>query len=40
MKRLRELLSIRADEVFSLEARQLQLKSSMDERKHEIETHR
>ncbi|TYZ67973.1 hypothetical protein PybrP1_011881 [[Pythium] brassicae (nom. inval.)] len=39
-KRLRALLNLRADEVFSLENRDFQLKKSMEERKREIAVHR
>jgi hypothetical protein len=38
--RLRQLLSMHADEVYSLESRKAQLKLSLDERRHEIEVHR
>ncbi|KAF8063069.1 CCDC39 [Scenedesmus sp. PABB004] len=38
--RLRQLLSMAADEVYSLESRKVQLKLSLDERRHEIEVHR
>lgn len=37
VRRLRNLLSARADEVFSLKNRKFQLQCSMEERKHEIE---
>mmetsp|Transcript_5711 Transcript_5711/g.6544 ORF Transcript_5711/g.6544 Transcript_5711/m.6544 type:complete len:927 (+) Transcript_5711:140-2920(+) len=40
VKRLRDILNLRADEVFGLENRKFQLQMSMDERKHEIEVHR
>lgn len=40
VKRLRDILALHADEVFSLENRKFQLKMSMEERKHEIEVHR
>lgn len=40
VKRLRDILNMRADEVYSLEARRLQLKTSMEERRHEIEVQR
>ena len=40
VKRVRDILSMHADEVFSLENRKFQLKMSMDERRHEIEVHR
>ncbi|RHY40918.1 hypothetical protein DYB30_003465 [Aphanomyces astaci] len=40
VKRLKDLLNSRADEVFSLENREFQLKKSMDERKREISVHR
>ncbi|TMW62794.1 hypothetical protein Poli38472_005412 [Pythium oligandrum] len=40
VKRLKELLNMRADEVFSLENRDFQLKKSMEERKKEIAMHR
>ncbi|ETW04915.1 hypothetical protein H310_04017 [Aphanomyces invadans] len=40
VKRLKDLLNSRADEVFSLENREFQLKKSMDERKKEISVHR
>jgi len=40
VKRVRDILAMHADEVFSLENRKLQLKLSMDERRHEIEVHR
>lgn len=40
VKRLRDLLNSRADQVFSLENRKFQLQLSMEERKHEVELHR
>lgn len=40
VKRLKDLLNMRADEVFSLENRDFQLKKSMEERKKEIGMHR
>eukprot|EP00195_Chlamydomonas_chlamydogama_P009299 CAMPEP_0202915398 /NCGR_PEP_ID=MMETSP1392-20130828/65575_1 /ASSEMBLY_ACC=CAM_ASM_000868 /TAXON_ID=225041 /ORGANISM="Chlamydomonas chlamydogama, Strain SAG 11-48b" /LENGTH=937 /DNA_ID=CAMNT_0049607407 /DNA_START=168 /DNA_END=2981 /DNA_ORIENTATION=- len=40
VKRLRDILAMHADEVFSLENRKFQLKMSMEERKQEIEVHR
>ncbi|DAZ96764.1 TPA: hypothetical protein N0F65_012341 [Lagenidium giganteum] len=40
VKRLKEILNARADEVFSLENRDFQLKKSMEERKKEIQMHR
>ena len=40
VKRLRDRLNARADEVFSLENRKMQLQLSMEERKHEVEVHR
>mmetsp|Transcript_20436 Transcript_20436/g.66353 ORF Transcript_20436/g.66353 Transcript_20436/m.66353 type:complete len:909 (-) Transcript_20436:163-2889(-) len=40
VKRLRDLLNTRTDEVYSLENRKFQLQMSMEERKHEIEVHR
>ncbi|GLD95471.1 hypothetical protein PINS_up004116 [Pythium insidiosum] len=40
VKRLKEILNMRADEVFSLENRDFQLKKSMEERKKEIAMHR
>jgi len=40
VKRLRDQLNARADEVFSLENRKMQLQLSMEERKHEVEVHR
>lgn len=40
LKRLKEILNMRADEVFSLENRDFQLKKSMEERKKEIGMHR
>eukprot|EP00854_Cymbomonas_tetramitiformis_P008918 gene8918-10568_t len=40
VKRLRDLLNLRADEVFGLENRKYQLQMSMEERKNEIEVHR
>lgn len=40
MHRLRHLLSMHADEVYSLESRKAQLKLGLDERRHEIEVHR
>lgn len=40
VKRVRDILAMHADEVFSLENRKFQLKSSMEERKMEIEAHR
>eukprot|EP00879_Flechtneria_rotunda_P003815 GHRR01004055.1.p1 GENE.GHRR01004055.1~~GHRR01004055.1.p1 ORF type:complete len:980 (+),score=386.14 GHRR01004055.1:396-3335(+) len=40
VRRLRDVLSLHADEVYSLESRKAQLKLSLDERRHEIEVHR
>ena len=40
VRRLRDILAMHADEVFSLENRKYQLKMSMEERKQEIEVHR
>lgn len=40
VKRLKDVLNMRADEVFSLENRDFQLKKSMEERKREIAMHR
>ena len=40
VKRLRDQLNARSDEVFSLENRKMQLQLSMEERKHEVEVHR
>ncbi|KAF1334319.1 hypothetical protein FI667_g2350, partial [Globisporangium splendens] len=40
VKRLKEILDMRADEVFSLENRDFQLKKSMEEQKKEIAMHR
>ena len=40
VKRLRDVLNSRADQVFSLENRKFQLQLSMEERKHEVEVHR
>lgn len=40
MKRLRDILALHADEVFSLENRRFQLKMSMEERRQEVEVHR
>ncbi len=40
VKRLRDLLYYRADEVFELENRKFQLKLSMEERKQEIMVHK
>lgn len=39
-KRLRDVLSTRADEVTSLENRKFQLKMNLEERKHEVEVHK
>ena len=39
LKKLRNALSVRADEVFSLENRSEQLKMSMEERQKEISVH-
>lgn len=39
VKRLRDVLAMHADEVFSLENRKFQLHASMEERKQEIEVH-
>ena len=39
VKRLRELLGSRADEVFSLENKKAQLKLSLEERRHEVDVH-
>ena len=40
MKRLRDHLSAKKDELFTLENRKQQLVFSMEERKHEIAVHR
>eukprot|EP00945_MAST-04E_sp_MAST-4E-sp1_P001922 g1922.t1 len=40
VKRLRDKLSLHADEVFGLANRKFQLQQSMEERKHEIQVHR
>ena len=40
VRRLRDLLSVKSDAVYSLENRKQQLLLSMDERKHEISVHR
>jgi hypothetical protein len=40
MKRLRDTLTVKKDELFSLENRKQQLIFSMEERKHEIAVHR
>lgn len=40
VKRVRDILAMHADEVFSLENRKFQLKASIEERKQEIEVHR
>ena len=40
VKRLRDRLSLHADEVFGLANRKFQLQQSMEERKHEIQVHR
>lgn len=40
MKRLRDLLTVKKDELFALENRRQQLVFSMEERKHEIAAHR
>ncbi|OQS02824.1 flagella associated protein [Thraustotheca clavata] len=40
VKRLKDFLNTRADEVFTLENREFQLKKSMEERKREINVHR
>jgi hypothetical protein len=40
VKRLQDLLYVRADEVYGLENRKIQLKLSMEERKHEILVHK
>mmetsp|Transcript_5315 Transcript_5315/g.17662 ORF Transcript_5315/g.17662 Transcript_5315/m.17662 type:complete len:868 (+) Transcript_5315:644-3247(+) len=40
VKRLRDVLNLRADEVFGLENRKFQLQMSMEERKQEVEVHR
>merc|ERR1719240_1389293 len=39
VKRLREVLNSKADEVFGLENRKFQLQMSMDERQQEIKVH-
>ena len=39
IKRLRDMLHSKADEVLSLEKRRLQLETAMKERRHEIEIH-
>ena len=39
LERLRGILNLKADEVFSLENRKFQLQQSMEERKHEVEVH-
>lgn len=40
VKKLRDALNARAEQVFELENRKYQLQLSMEERKHEVETHR
>jgi hypothetical protein len=40
VKRMRDILHARSDEVFTLENREFQLKKSMEERKREISVHR
>ncbi len=40
VKRLRDILALHADEVFSLENRKFQLQMSAQERRHEVEVHR
>lgn len=40
VKRVRDILAMHANEVFSLENRKFQLKMSMEERRQEIEVHR
>lgn len=40
MKRLKDVLALRADQVFTLENKQAQLKLSMEERRHDIKVHR
>ncbi|GMH34075.1 hypothetical protein BSKO_01909 [Bryopsis sp. KO-2023] len=40
LKRLKDILALRADEVYSLENKQAQLKLSMEERRQEINVHR
>lgn len=40
VKRLRDILALHADEVFSLENRKFQLKMSAEERRQEVEVHR
>lgn len=40
VKRLRDVLASRADEVSNLENRKFQLKMNMEERKHEVEVHK
>eukprot|EP00899_Mesostigma_viride_P026492 jgi/Mesvir1/7027/Mv09154-RA.2 len=40
VKRLRDILNLRADDVFGLENRKFQLQMSLEERKHETEVHR
>lgn len=40
VKRLRDMLYLRADEVYTLENRKIQLKLSMEERRHQIQVHK
>ena len=40
VQRLRDVLAMHANDVYTLESRKVQLKLSLDERRHEIEVHR
>ncbi len=40
MRRLRDVMSVAADEVLGLEARKAALRVALEERKREIEVHR
>ena len=40
VKRLRDILTMRSDEVYGLENRKEQLQMSIEERKHEVEVHK